>query len=120
MQKYKASFWTLHMTPANETLKTNVNRLRDRFPALKPLQKLADKAGVGKGTVERMTKDGNCELRSLEGVAKAFGLSPWQLLVPDFNPDDPPVLGKMTPELEASLQRARVLAKELLKIGEEA
>lgn len=105
------------MKPANETLKDNVNRLRDRFPALKPLQKLADKASVGKGTVERMTKDGNCELKSLQCVAKAFGLQPWQLLVPDLDPDNPPIIGLMTPELETSIQRARLLAKELLKIG---
>lgn len=53
---------------------------------------LAKAAGIGNGTAQRiheMTADAS--LSTIEAIATHYGLLPWQVLVPDLNPANPPV-----------------------------
>lgn len=48
------------------------------------------------------------KLDSLQGLAKAFGLQPWQMLIPELDPANPPLLAisKEEKDLYARLQAA--------------
>lgn len=80
----------------------------------------ADGAGtpVSKGVVERMTKaEVNTGVDHLDGVAKAFGIEAWQLLVPDLDAANPPMLTAVAEEERQKWQRAREAAQEFAKLG---
>ena len=73
-------------------LAENLMRLRhaNRFTQ----KQLAKKAGLGEGTIHRASdgKQSAATLETIEALAEAFNLEPWQLLVPDLNPESPPRL----------------------------
>lgn len=70
-------------------LSSNFNKLRLANPSLKNLDHLVKKGAPSRGTLDRITR---CEvdlgIDKLEPLAAAFGIEPWQLLHPDFNPGD--------------------------------
>lgn len=52
----------------------------------------ADKIGIGEATLHRIiTGSADIRVDSIAAVAKGFGLEPWQLLVPDLDPANPPI-----------------------------
>ena len=66
--------------------KANLERLMARNPQLGSAPKLEAKSGVGKSTIARWlakTPESSPTLDSLAGIAKAFGVQPWELLVDD-------------------------------------
>lgn len=57
--------------------------------------KLAAKVGIGRNTVKRaLDAESGCTLETLEAIAKAFPVEPWQLLVPNMKPAVMPMLAK--------------------------
>lgn len=69
------------------------------------LTKLADDCGIGPGTASRI-KERQTEVRleTIEAIAKKFGFEAWQLLVPGFDPKNPPQLaGSDLPEDQQEL-----------------
>ena len=57
----------------------------------------AREARIGPATVARMKKQGtSIGLDVLAAVADVFGAEPWQLLVPTFDPADPPARSPLT------------------------
>lgn len=54
----------------------------------------------------------------LESLATRFGLAAWQLLVPDLDPDDPPVLRASTAEEKALFNKLKETMSELEKLRE--
>lgn len=72
---------------------------------------------VGTNTVKRMAKgDANPRLGSLAEVAKFFGMEPWQLLHPDFDPDKMPK--KVLNEREAEFYERLIRDIRDIKGGE--
>lgn len=57
--------------------------------------KVAEKAGIGRNTVKRALDGASgCTLETLEAIAGAFPVEPWQLLVPGIKPSVMPLLAK--------------------------
>lgn len=80
-------------------VRENLHRLREHAGS-PTLQEIATKAGVGYGTLHRLVtgtagpsgKNPPPNLDTLAPLAHYFGLEPWQLLVPNVNPESPPTL----------------------------
>lgn len=71
--------------PASEILATNLRSLqREHESGLRSQAKIADKGKVGQRTVSRALKAENPTVKSIESMARAFGLEAWHLLHPDL------------------------------------
>lgn len=92
---------------------SNVSALMiDRYGKIN-MQRLAQAAGVGIASIQRM-RDENTSI-GIDIVAKvagAFDLLPWQLLFPNLNPKNPPVLC-ITEEERALYARLQVAAESV-------
>ena len=54
---------------------------------------LGRRAGIGKSTIARIKNNETAtKIDNVQAIAEAFGLSAWQLLVPDLDVDNPPQL----------------------------
>ena len=74
-------------------LARNLEALMRTRPELKSQPKVAAKAGISQSSVGRMFRaEASVTMGHLEAVAHAFGCEPWQLLVPQFDPHNPPRL----------------------------
>jgi len=78
---------------AIETLSKNLRQLVGEGRRYEKLEALAARSGVGKSTIAR-ARNGENALRidNLEDIARAFNLEPWQMLVENVDPTDPPAL----------------------------
>lgn len=99
-------------------LADNLSRLmqheKDKGRALWTAEAVGKKAEIGHGTVDRAQKgQTNLNIANLQAIARAFGLRAWQLLVPDLEPDNPPILRSRTAAEEALYRQLRDLAKQL-------
>lgn len=62
-------------------------------PELGTQQRLRERTGLGGGSYEGVTTGTKAAtLDTLEKLGSAFGLAPWQLLVPGLDPNRPPAL----------------------------
>ena len=85
---------------------SNVSALMiDRYGKIN-MQRLAQAAGVGIASIQRMRDENTSK------VAGAFDLLPWQLLFPNLNPKNPPVLC-ITEEERALYARLQVAAESV-------
>ena len=75
------------------------------------LDKVAAHTGVGRGSLQRI-RDGSAspQLSTLEAIARKFGLSVWQLLVPDISRDAPPKLAVTQQEELRAIAKAEARA----------
>ena len=75
------------------TLAKNLSALMAADSSLDTCLKLSARSGVGNGTVDRIRRgEASATLDTLESLAAAFRLQPWQLLVEDFDHKKPPKL----------------------------
>lgn len=69
---------------------------------------LKRKSGVAQSTIGRILQ---CEtaatIETLEQIAGVYGLQAWQLLVPDMEPSNPPVLAVASPKERELYQRLK-------------
>lgn len=78
------------------------------------LSKLAADCGFSQSTATRIKQQGTAiGLDRLEMIAHAFGLSTWQLLVPGFDPKNPPTLQPMSPRERALYDKIMSAAKAI-------
>lgn len=70
-------------TRPRDILASNLKLLMQRHPELNTLAKLTARCGVSNGTLDRIRR-GVVATRvdELEPLARAFGLQPWELLLP--------------------------------------
>lgn len=79
-------------TPTEDTLRVNVRALLDAFFDGKPGKFHAKhKKSVALSRIQGIRKDGACNIATLGRVASAFGLKPYQLLIPGLNVKSPQV-----------------------------
>lgn len=83
------------------------------------LSKLAREASLGPGTSSRI-KGGETyvQLDTIESVAEVFDLAPWQLMVPDMDPSNPPVLVPVS-AAERKLYKRFLAFKKVIENGDE-
>lgn len=88
-----------------EVVSENIRSLMAAHPVLTSQSEIARHCEIPQRTVGRII---NCEtqanLGSIVGIATAFGIEPWQLLVPGLNPEKPPHLSFLTIEEANALQ----------------
>jgi transcriptional regulator with XRE-family HTH domain len=94
-------------------LAANIKMLMEKHVSLNSEAKVAKAGGLSQRTVNRARNGLQVRLESLSGLSRAFGLAPWQLLVPGLDPSNPPILS-LTPEEKALYERLRAAAKNLL------
>lgn len=99
-----------------QVLSANLGRLMD--DATPPITQVAVSkvSGLPQRTISRIKRgEVTPRLNSIDALAKAFGLLPWQLLVPDLEPSNPPFLRSANPDEKALYERLLAAAKELAK-----
>lgn len=95
--------WMGDFSKSAAVLAENINRLMEANVALESNPKLARRAQIGIGSVARIRNaQTDITLDTLTKLAEAFDLQPWQLLVPDLDPKNFPVLRNLSPQ-EAEL-----------------
>lgn len=99
----------------------NVKALMDHHYGGENLGKFATKTKVAPATMTRLKKQQtSIGIEIVEAFAKPFGLEAWQLLVPDLQVDNPPVLAsqvKEASELYAKIRTSTEALSGLLRIG---
>jgi transcriptional regulator with XRE-family HTH domain len=76
--------------------------------------KVSKKTGLGTGSISRLRNgDVDANLSTLEKIARAFDLAPWQLLVPGLDPGNLPALLAATETEKLLWERLKAMAKEL-------
>jgi transcriptional regulator with XRE-family HTH domain len=81
---------------------------------------LAAKSGIDGGTISRIINEHQAPaIDTLGDIAKAFKLRPWQLLVPDINPRNPPVVPESETERELYTRLQQVADEFLSRRGDD-
>ena len=99
-----------------EVLSANLNRLMDEPDPPITQVAVSKVSGLPQRTISRIKRgEVSPQLDSIDALARAFGLSPWQLLVPGLDPRNPPLLRSASPEEKALYDRILAAAQELSK-----
>lgn len=99
-----------------QVLSANLRALMATRPDLDVIKKVVKVSGLSNGKVGRIyAASHTTDIDTLADLAEAFGLEPWQLLVPDLNPQRIPELST-TPLLE---QVRSLVQKGLAQSGED-
>lgn len=102
------------MKNIEDILAENVAKLMEAHIDLSSQTKLGKKSGVGQRTVGRiLNKEGFPTADNIAKIAAAFELMAWQLLVPDLNPSNIPLLKEQTPKEREFYKRIADLAIEM-------
>lgn len=98
-------------TPSAKVLGANLSALMKRHATLNSNPTVAKKTGMSASTIHRM-RHGQVDatLRTLEKLAVAFKVQPWELLNPAFDPTKRPVA---KPVSDKVLQLIAEVAKEI-------
>ena len=100
-------------TPIKDVLAANLNRLMKSDSTLSTCKKLSMRSGVGNGTVDRLRKGkAVCNIETLEALSRAFKREPWQLLVENFDPKNPPSLRGNTEQEKKFYEFIETLTKK--------
>jgi hypothetical protein len=110
------------------TVSANVDRLMKHAWGSVNKSKLARVAAVvdpltgdvlekaGQGTYDRLKKpDADVGLSLLRRIAAAFGLQPWQLMIPELDPEHPPNCLPMSPLAASAAQALDQIEDEELR-----
>lgn len=96
-----------------DVLSRNIEALMDYNPIIKSQSEVSRHCKIPQRTVGRILNgEVHANLSSLVGIATAFGIEPWQLLVPGLNPANLPRLHYLDE------QQADALAKLVAAIGD--
>lgn len=100
--------------PNRLILGANIQRLMKARPKLATNTRLFVKTGIAVATISRLINGKTAAtLDTLAKLADAFGVQPWQLLIPDLDAHNPQILRNSSPEEAELYKRLReVIAKE--------
>lgn len=99
------------------TLAANLERLMRQYADLNSSPKLEAKSHVKLATINRIRRcETGATLDTLDALAGAFDLQPWQLLVPDMQPDNPPVLTAVSDAEKALYERLAKAAQDVANL----
>jgi len=89
-------------------LSTNVKALMLASEDLRTQAALGKRSGIDQRTVGRiLNEEHSPQLKQIDAIASAFGLLPWQILIPGLDPKNPPVceLTRVEKELYDKLRK---------------
>ncbi len=115
----EASDFGITELDALSIISANLRRLKQsskQYSTLLAIEKRTEELGhkVGKSTIDRMLKAPTpLGLAAVDALAHVYGLDAWQLLVPNLDPERPPVLRSISPREDEIYRRAGVVLKEL-------
>lgn len=99
---------------SRQVLATNLKALMASHPALDTFGKIVAAGGPSNGTLDRIRRmESGASIDQLDTLAKIYGLEPWQLLVPNLDPTNPPMLAAISAKQMEMLERIKQAAKEL-------
>jgi transcriptional regulator with XRE-family HTH domain len=99
---------------SNATLWQNVLTLMTSKFGGRSIKPFAAFCGVGVGTIQRIEKqETSVGLETLDKIAQKFDLAAWQLLVPGFDPDNPPALQPVSRKERDMYDKIMKVAKEI-------
>lgn len=103
------------VSQASKTFAANLERIRLASGEPPPSQNAFSKrVGLQQRTYNRIIRgDADANLATVDVVADALHLQPWQLLVEDFDPRSPPELAALTDRERQFYAQLRALAKNL-------
>ena len=110
---------------ARDILAENLDRLMAARPDLNgtpAVERATELIGckVGKSTVDRVLKSETpFNLDHLDALAKVFKVDSWQLLVPNMQPTNPPVLRSIGQAEDQLYARIGMLVREAAKLEDE-
>ena len=101
---------------AKDVLAANLKALMASREDRQTLTKITAAGGGSNGTLDRIRRGvGSTSLAHLQQLAASFGLEPWQLLVPQLDPENLPELA-LSQEQRRAIADARHLAAVLNRI----
>lgn len=96
---------------------TNVQALMRKHYGGENLSRLSRECDVGLGTSARIKRrQTSVGIDILAKIAERFDLQPWQLLVPGFDPDNPPTLVPVSAAERQLYERLSAALKEFKSI----
>lgn len=99
---------------SRQVLAANLKALMASHPSLDTFTKIVEAGGPSNGTLDRMRRmTAGASIDQLDTLAKVYGLEPWQLLVPNLDPTNPPMLATISKQQLEMLERIKQAAKEL-------
>lgn len=99
------------ITDAAQVLADNLRSLMSQHADMKTQAKVAKRASMDQRTVGRiLNKEHSPTLKQIDGLASAFGLLPWQLLVPNLDATNPPTV--FLTQAERDLYKRLAIAAE--------
>lgn len=108
-------------TSMAKVLAANVTILMAAYPEeFGSNPKLGKATGLGPSAISRLRAGHNATLKTLEALASAFDLSPWQLLVPITDHKNPPALKVPTASETAFYAKIDAAEKALKELREGA
>lgn len=100
-----------------QVLADNLNRLMEHKYGKDNQSALQRDAKVSQATIGRiMRMEVSAGIINIAKLARAFGLSPWQLTVPDLDPTSPPVLRKLNATEEEMYRKMKQAAIEIVNL----
>lgn len=95
----------------------NLDALMRHFKDLSTNHRVADKAKIPARTVGRIRNaEVSCSLDTLAKIARVFAVEPWHLMVPNYDPANPPV--RTITQIERQLYASMRAAAQQIEDGE--
>ena len=86
----------------------------DSHASLDRFAKIVKAGGPSNGTLDRIRRmESGCSIDELDKLAKVFELESWQLLVPDLDPTNPPLLAHVSQRQLDLYAKLKSVAKQL-------
>lgn len=103
-------------SPLTELFRHNLRRVMQHDRDLKTQKKLEAAGGLTQASIGRILRgEQSPTLDAVHRLAKAVELEPWQLLIADLEPDNPPITKQIDEQQQELLRRFRTAAQELAR-----
>lgn len=108
-------------TPLTGLFRENLRRLMEADRQLHSQKRLASASRVAQTSIGRILRgEQSPTLDVVHKLGAAFGLEAWQMLVPDLEPDNPPITKQIDERQQELLKRFRLAAQDLARYEVEA
>jgi transcriptional regulator with XRE-family HTH domain len=108
-------------TALTDQFRDNLRRLMEADRQLHSQPRLAAASRVAQTSIGRILRgEQSPTLDMVHKLATAFGLEAWQMLVPDLEPDNPPITKQIDERQHELLKRFRLAAQDLARYEVEA